>query len=156
MKHRVTPLPAIALLLMVGLALVAAPAAAQDPVFMSAEWAVNACDAWNENETLTTELEKWIENDLDRGFKVMHIYRLDCEESPRIEMRIALEEGQTRCVYGGAVETEELDPDADYLMFAMTERWQEMGARRTSSTRPGGEGRTGSQSMGKQRHAGTR
>ncbi len=43
-------------------------------------------------------------------------------------MRIEDRDGSTQCVYGGAVTVEELNPKADYLMFADTQRWQEMGA----------------------------
>ena len=36
-------------------------------------------------------------------------------------------DGKAQCVFGGAVETKQLDSGADYVMFAETERWQEMG-----------------------------
>lgn len=98
------------------------------PVFMSPEWAEIACEAWNEDPVLTTELLVWLANDLDRGFKIIQMYRMDCEESDHVELRLALEERQTRCVYGGADQGEELQPKADYVMFALTERWMEMGA----------------------------
>jgi len=104
------------------------PATGEEIVFMSADWAELACEAWNEDERLTGELGKWMQNDLDRGFKIMQIYRRDCEDSPRVEMRIEDRDGSTECVYGGAVKVEELSPKADYLMFADTRRWQEMGA----------------------------
>lgn len=104
------------------------PANGKEIVFMSAEWAELACEAWNGDERLTGELGKWMQNDLDRGFKIMQIYRRDCEESPRVEMRIEDRDGSTECVYGGAVTVEELSKKADYLMFADTKRWQEMGA----------------------------
>ena len=95
---------------------------------MSSEWATEACHAWNDSEELTTSLRKWIQNDKDRGFKVIQLYRLDCEESPWIELRLAEEEGDVRCVYGGAVETPKLEAGADYVMNARTNRWLEMGA----------------------------
>ncbi len=104
------------------------PASGEELVFMSADWAELACEAWNEDERLTGELGKWMQNDLDRGFKIMQIYRRDCEDSPRVEMRIEDRDGSTECVYGGAVTVEELSKKADYLMFADTQRWQEMGA----------------------------
>lgn len=104
------------------------PATGEELVFMSADWAELACEAWNEDERLTGELGKWMQNDLDRGFKIMQIYRRDCEDSPRVELRIEERDGSTQCVYGGAVKIEELSPKADYLMFADTQRWQEMGA----------------------------
>jgi putative sterol carrier protein len=104
-------------------------AAQAEPAFMSAEWAGQACDAWNADPVLTDELAKsgWIENDNGRGFKVMQIYRTDCEGSPRVEMRISKKDGKAMCVYGGAVETATLDDDVDYVMHATTERWEQMG-----------------------------
>jgi len=104
------------------------PASGEEIVFMSADWAELTCEAWNGDEELTGKLGKWMQNDLDRGFKIMQIYRRDCEDSPRVEMRIEDRGGSTECVYGGAVKVEELSPKADYLMFADTQRWQEMGA----------------------------
>ena len=106
----------------------ASPATGEEIVFMSADWAEQACKAWNEDGRLTGELGKWMQNDLDRGYKIMQIYRRDCEDSPRVEMRIEDRDGSTECVYGGAVTVEDLNPKADYLMFADTHRWQEMGA----------------------------
>ncbi|MDH3745542.1 MAG: SCP2 sterol-binding domain-containing protein [Acidobacteriota bacterium] len=100
----------------------------ETPVLMTAEWAVEACDAWNGTEELTTGLVKWMENDKDRGFKVIQLYRLDCEDSPRIELRLEEQEGEVKCAYGGAVETEVLERSADYVMTATTDRWLEMGA----------------------------
>lgn len=99
------------------------------PVFMSADWAGRACDAWNADPVLTNELVKsgWIENDGGRGFKVMQIYRSDCPDSPRVEMRVALKDGKAMCVYGGKVETQKLDSGKDYIMHAETVRWGEMG-----------------------------
>ena len=128
MKKLITTL-AIALCLGVLLVpILVSPATGEEIVFMSADWAELACEAWNEDERLTGELGKWMQNDLDRGFKIMQIYRRDCEDSPRVEMRIEDRDGSTQCVYGGAVKVEELSPKADYLMFADTRRWQEMGA----------------------------
>jgi putative sterol carrier protein len=105
-------------------------AAADEPVLMSADWGVEACAAWNADPVLTTELVEtdWIKNDKARGFKVMQVYRNDCGDKPTVELRVALQDGKARCVYGGAVETLELDKGADYVMNASTDRWQEMGA----------------------------
>jgi len=102
---------------------------AAEVVFMSEEWAESACEAWNQDEELTGNLTQWMKNDLDRGYKVIQIYRMDCEESPRIELRMepTEEEGKIQCTYGGLAK-EERDSKADYLMFAQTERWEEMGA----------------------------
>jgi putative sterol carrier protein len=123
--HRHIRTAGVAVLLMTG----ATAATAADPVFMSAEWAAKACEAWNANRILTEELVKseWVDNHKGRGFKVMQIYRTDCADSPRIEMRVSKQDGKAQCVYGGAVETKELNLSADYVMHANTERWQEMG-----------------------------
>lgn len=118
------------LALMAGVMLIAATTArAADPVMMSAEWAAAACAAWNADPVLTHDLVEsgWINNDEDRGFKVMQVYREDCGDAPTAELRVSLRDGAARCVYGGPVETTKLDAGADYVMFAETNRWQEMG-----------------------------
>ncbi len=106
-----------------------APAPAAKPVLMSADWGRLACDAWNADPVLTDKLVEsgWIDNDGKRGFKVMQIYRTDCKDSPRVEMRIAKKDGKALCVYGGKVETAKLDMGKDYVMHATTRRWGEMG-----------------------------
>ena len=97
------------------------------PVLMTPEWAVQACDAWNANPILTTELaESWIKNDKRRGYKVMHMYRTDCGEGVMVEMKIASKDGKAMCVYGGKVQST-TDFGVDYLMHANTKRWSEMG-----------------------------
>ena len=98
------------------------------PVLMSSEWAKSACDAWNADTVLTDKLTDWLKNDKGRGYKVMQIYRSDCENSPKVEMRIENKDGKAWCAYGGMAEHKELDSGADYLMHADTKRWQEMGA----------------------------
>lgn len=105
-----------------------APITLAAPVMMSPEWAKEACAAWNNDAVLTGELVKsgWVKNDKGRGSKVIHFFRNDCKDSPRVEMRIAEKDGKAMCVYGGAVETK-LDSAVDYTMFADTKRWEEMG-----------------------------
>ena len=111
-----------------GLAMLAGQAVAA-PVLMTPEWAAQACEAWNKDATLTDGLGgKWIGNNKGRGYKVIHMYRTDCESSPQVEIRIADKGGKAMCVYGGKIETAKLDSGADYLMHATTERWTEMGA----------------------------
>lgn len=115
----------------------AAPAAATEapapapakPVLMSADWGRLACDAWNADPVLTDKLVEsgWVDNNGGRGFKVMQIYRTDCKDSPRVEMRISKKDGKALCVYGGKVETVKLDDGMDYVMHATTKRWGEMG-----------------------------
>lgn len=99
------------------------------PVLMSAEWAKDACDAWNSDPVLTDKLveSEWVKNDKGRGFKVMQVYRTDCGDRPTAEMRISHKDGKAACVYGGAPETAKLDSGADYVMKAETARWVEMG-----------------------------
>ncbi|MBK6862772.1 MAG: SCP2 sterol-binding domain-containing protein [Ideonella sp.] len=121
-------------LLAAALAITAAaalPAVAQTPaVAMSPPWAQAMCAAWNADATLTDKLVEsgWIKNDGGRGHKLMQIYRADCPKSERIEMQIALKDGKAQCVYGGAARAAKLDGAADYLMWAETPRWREMGA----------------------------
>lgn len=121
-------------LVLVGIGAVqAADAPAADasgkPVLMSEAWGKLACDAWNADPVLTGKLVEsgWVDNDGKRGFKVMQIYRSDCKDSPRVEMRVAKKDGKAWCVYGGKVETAKLDSGMDYIMHAETTRWVEMG-----------------------------
>ena len=96
---------------------------------MSAAWAQAACEAWNAEPALTDKLAEsgWAKNDAKRGFKVLQVYRSDCAEAPRVELRISEQGGKARCTYGGKLETAKLDTSVDYLMYAETARWQEMG-----------------------------
>ena len=105
-----------------------APALAA-PTLMSADWAKDACEAWNKDPVLTDKLVEsgWVKNDKARGFKVMQVYRSDCGDKPTAEMRISLKDGKAACVYGGAPATEKLEMGADYIMKAETGRWIEMG-----------------------------
>lgn len=100
------------------------------PVAMSPPWAQAMCAAWNSDAVLTDKLVEsgWMKNDGGRGFKLMQIYRADCPKAARIEMQIALKDSKARCEYGGASRTDKLDGGADYLMWADTPRWREMGA----------------------------
>jgi len=111
--------------------LAASSALAQAPgVAMSAPWARAMCEAWNADATLTTKLveSEWVKNDAGRGFKAMQIYRGDCPGSARIELQVALKDGKALCTYGGVARTQTLNGSTDYLMWADTPRWREMGA----------------------------
>ena len=123
-------LPAAAGLALSALLAAGAATAAEAPVMMTPEWAKGACAAWNANPTLTDKLHEsgWVTNDKQRGYKVLHVYRADCPDSARVELRISAKDGRAECVYGGAVENAKLDDDVDYLMYAETTRWKEMGA----------------------------
>lgn len=99
------------------------------PAMMSAEWTAQACDAWNKDATLTDGLGgDWIKNDNGRGHKIIHLYRTDCGEATKTEMRISAKDGKAMCVYGGAVESTNLELGSDYVMHATSQRWNEMGA----------------------------
>jgi putative sterol carrier protein len=98
------------------------------PVMMTPDWAQEMCKAWNADPTLTGKLveSEWVKNDKGRGYKAIQIYRTDCEGSPRIELRVSEKDGKAMCVYGGKAESK-LDSGVDYLMWAETPRWTEMG-----------------------------
>ena len=100
-----------------------------EPALMSADWAEQACKAWNEDPILTNDLYEsgWVNNNLDRGYKVIILYRTDCPESKRAELKINAVEGKAECVYGGKVIDATVDKRADYIMHANTRRWIEMG-----------------------------
>ncbi|MFK7815191.1 MAG: SCP2 sterol-binding domain-containing protein [Gammaproteobacteria bacterium] len=101
-----------------------------EPVLMSADWAKQACDAWNQDAALTEGLYEsdWIKNDLERGHKIIILYRTDCADSKRAELKISAAEGKAECTYGGKVVDKTVDKRADYIMHATTQRWMEMGA----------------------------
>ncbi len=101
---------------------------AQQPVLMSAEWGKQACEAWNKEPVLTKELQEsgWVTNDKGRGYKVIHIYRTDCPNDPRVELKVQSKNGKALCTSGGAV-TQQPDTSVDYIMHAQTTRWKEMG-----------------------------
>ena len=118
------------LLALAGAALASTAALAQDPgVAMSPPWAQAMCSAWNAEPALAQGLAEsgWIKNDAGRGHKAMRIYRAECPASPRIELRIALQDNKAQCIYGGAARADKLDGGADYLMWAESARWREMG-----------------------------
>jgi putative sterol carrier protein len=113
---------------LISLALLAASGAQAAPL-MSAEWAAQACQYWNNNPVLTTELaERWAKNDGGRGYKVIHMYRDECGEASKVEMTISTKGNKTTCIYGGSVQHANLNYDMDYMMHAETKRWREMGA----------------------------
>lgn len=104
--------------------------AAAEPVAMSPAWAEAMCSAWNAEPTLTDKLVEsgWVRNDGGKGGKTMQIYRADCPTSARIEMQISLKDNKAQCVYGGAARGTTLSKDSDYLMWATTPHWRDMGA----------------------------
>lgn len=95
---------------------------------MSTEWGAAACDAWNANSTLTDELVEWGANEGGKGYKVMQVYRMDCNETPTVELQITIQDGKAMCTYGGAVQTTDLNAKVDYVMYAKTKNWERMGS----------------------------
>ena len=95
---------------------------------MSAEWAKQACEAWNAETELTDSLAAsgWAGNNKDRGYKLIELYRSNCPDSPRVQLQISVDNDKAKCTYGGAV-NKEVDLDVDYIMYAETGRWEEMG-----------------------------
>ena len=120
----------VALGLVVTASLVGSVAQSAEPASMSGEWGPAACAAWNADPVLIRDLvdSGWIKNDKGRGYKVLQVYRSDCDDKPTMELRVALQDGKAQCVYGGPVQTQQLDRSADYVMHATSKRWQEMGA----------------------------
>ena len=83
-------------------------------VMMAADWAQGMCKAWNADPELTGKLVEsgWAKNDKGRGYKVMQIYRADCDGSARSEWRVTEKGGKAVRVYGGKAESK-LESDAD-------------------------------------------
>lgn len=96
---------------------------------MSVAYIGQFCDAWNADELMTKGLadSEWVDNDGDKGFKIIQLYRLDCPDSPHVEMQFERQDDKAICVYAGKVENPDLDRSADYEMFADTKRWIEIG-----------------------------
>jgi len=96
---------------------------------MSVAYIGQFCDAWNADELMTKGLadSEWVDNDGDKGFKIIQLYRLDCPDSPHVEMQFERQDNKAMCVYAGKVENPDLDRSADYEMFAETKRWIEIG-----------------------------
>ena len=95
--------------------------------FMDKTWAKNTCDAWNKNSTLTIELAKWSTNNKDRGYKLIQIYRTQCDTKSKIQLNIINKDGKAICEYGGKPDGKKVDYDVDYLMHASDEDWTCMG-----------------------------
>ena len=111
-------------------ALVLNGAAFAAPVFMSADWARDACTAWNADAALGKNLVEsgWAANTKNRGYKLLRVARRDCPATgPKAELRIEPRDGRATCTQGVVAGSAPLDGDADYLMTADTKRWQEMG-----------------------------
>lgn len=100
--------------------------AGEKPVFMSVQWAHHSVDAWNNDPVLTEKLFEsgWVTSTRDgRGFKTIEVYRADCPESPHVQLRLEARDKKAVAVSGGEV----FDETPDYIMWAKTEKWIEMG-----------------------------
>ncbi|AAC06410.1 SCP2 sterol-binding domain-containing protein [Aquifex aeolicus] len=96
------------------------------PVFMDAEWAKQFCEVWNNTPELVEKLgksESWTEVPERKLF----LYRKDCGPEKQIQLTIKNENGRAVCVYGGWKKDEKTDND--FLMYADTKRWLEMGRK---------------------------
>ena len=107
---------------------VEAPTGDLNPL-MSVAYIGQFCEAWNADELMTKGLadSEWVDNDGDKGFKIIQLYRNDCPDSPHVEMQFERQDDKAMCVYAGKVENPDLDRSADYEMFADTKRWLEIG-----------------------------
>lgn len=96
--------------------------------FMDEEWAKKACEGWNANETLTTELAgDWIANNGGRGYKIIQIYRTECGPETKVQLNIEPKDGKAVCTYGGKPDGKALDPKMDYVMHAKDKHWKCIG-----------------------------
>ncbi len=108
--------------LLLSLALVGSAMSAN--VFMGPEYARELCNVWNRTPKLTEELgksESWIAVPERKIF----LYREDCSPNKQIQLTIKNEGNRAVCVYGGpAKDSRGKD---DFLLYAETKRWEEMG-----------------------------
>lgn len=98
--------------------------------YMDAAWAKKACDAWNKNATLTTELsgETWAANNADRGYKLIQMYRTECGAATKVQLNIEDKDGKAMCTYGGLPDKKAVNPKVDYVMHAKDKHWTCMGS----------------------------
>ncbi len=95
-------------------------------VFMGPEYAKDLCDVWNKTPTLVNELgknEKWSAVSERKLF----LYREDCGDAKQIQLTVRTEGGKAQCVYGGPAKDKRTKDD--FLMYAETKRWLEMGRK---------------------------
>jgi len=96
------------------------------PVFMDEEYAKALCEAWNKTSQLSEQLgksESWIAVPERKLF----LYREDCGDAKQIQLTIKNEGGKAVCVYGGPAKDKR--GKDDFLMYAETKRWLEMGRK---------------------------
>lgn len=95
-----------------------------EPVFMDGEWAKEFCKVWNNTPELVEKLgksESWTKVPERRVF----LYRKDCGPGKVVQLTIKNENGKALCIYGGWKKDEKTRED--FMMWADTQRWLEMG-----------------------------
>ena len=96
------------------------------PVFMDGEYAKALYEAWNKTPQLSEQLgksESWVAVPERKLF----LYREDCGDAKQIQLTIKNEGGKAVCVYGGPAKDKR--GKDDFLMYAETKRWLEMGRK---------------------------
>ncbi|MDW8067267.1 MAG: SCP2 sterol-binding domain-containing protein [Aquificaceae bacterium] len=109
-----------------GALLVLSGVAMSAPVFMDGEYAKALCDTWNKTPQLSEQLgksESWVAVPERKLF----MYREDCGDGKQIQLTIRNEGGKAQCVYGGPAKDKR--GKDDFLMYAETKRWLEMGRK---------------------------
>ena len=109
-----------------GALLVLSGVAMSAPVFMDGEYAKALCDTWNKTPQLSEQLgksESWVAVPERKIF----MYREDCGDRKQIQLTIRNEGGKAQCVYGGPAKDKR--GKDDFLMYAETKRWLEMGRK---------------------------
>jgi len=102
--------------------------AAMADVFMDHVWAEKACELWNKNKTLTVDLaaNDWMGNN-SRGYKLIRLYRTDCGQDTKVQLKIESKDNKAICTHGGLPDEQKLDKDVDYLLHSSDKHWTEMG-----------------------------
>lgn len=95
-------------------------------VMMSDAWGKAICAEWNKDQVLTTALSDWMDNNGNRGYKVMLLSRLNCPKSIPVQMTI-VKEGEDVICQDASLKNLEPDHNYDYSLSAETEDWREMG-----------------------------
>ncbi|WP_457600324.1 SCP2 sterol-binding domain-containing protein [Hydrogenivirga sp.] len=106
--------------------LIAGSVSMAQPVFMDGEWAKAFCEVWNNTPTLVDGLGQngaW--NEVPE--RKLFLYRKDCGKDKMVQLTIKNENGKAVCVYGGPKKDERTGDD--FLMYADTKRWLEMGRK---------------------------
>jgi len=93
-------------------------------VFMGPEYAKELCKVWNKTPRLTEELGK-SESWTSVPERKISLYREDCSPDKQIQLTIRNEGNKAVCVHGGSAKDKR--GKDDFLMYAQTKRWEEMG-----------------------------